>query len=116
MYREIRNIKRDVESVLQVSHDARNSDRALILQVWAECGLVLDEKQREIWRNLPSSESIRRTRQKFQECGEYLADKEVQEGREVERKNMEIEHLRERRCKDCGGIAVYDEFFCTEHL
>lgn len=30
--------------------------------------------------------------------------------------NTAITHLRERRCKDCGGIAVYDEFFCTEHL
>lgn len=108
MYKEIKRIKSIVESALRTSHKARNSDKALILMVWSECGLVLDDKQREIWKKLPSSESIRRTRQKLQENGEYLADKPVQKAREINRKNMEVENLRDRglrienNCEVCG--------------
>jgi len=111
MYKEIRTIKPQVEKVLSNSKEARNSDKELILQVWEACGLVLDEKQREIWKKLPSSESIRRTRQKFQEEGKYTADHEVIKAREENRKNMEAENIRKRLPKDncfkCGVEIDY---------
>ena len=117
MYIQIKSIKPKVIEILEHSQSARNSDKDLILQVWESCGLILDEKQKEIWKNLPSSESIRRTRQKLQELGKYKADHEIIKAREENRKNMEITMLRQRisnPCEVCGEQALYPSRKCNQ--
>ena len=70
-----------VENILRASHSARNSDLELWLIYAKKSGLNLTREQEEALRDMPSFETIRRTRQKIQEQGKYLADKEVEEAR-----------------------------------
>ena len=56
----------------------RNSDRHLILRVWAEQGLFLSPDQKELFLHQVSTpETIRRIRQKLQQQGLYPCDPEV---------------------------------------
>lgn len=75
------NISERVENILKVSRDARNSDKELLIIYMQKAGMDLSQKQRNIFRDMPSSETIRRIRQKFQEQGKYKADKAVDEAR-----------------------------------
>ena len=59
----------------------RNSDKALLIRVWAKQGLVLDYHQTQKLFNAASSETIRRIRQKIQEKGMYQADDRVKQER-----------------------------------
>ena len=70
-----------IEKVLLNFPDTRNSDRQLILKVWEIQGLFLSETQKNIFSSLMSSETIRRTRQRFQAKGQYLASDEVSNAR-----------------------------------
>lgn len=70
-----------IRNVLRASHAARNSDFELWLIYAAKSGLDLSENQIEVLRNMPTFETIRRTRQKLQENGEYPADPEVEQAR-----------------------------------
>lgn len=70
-------IKNTVEKVLQRSPDARADDKVLILQVFEDLGLTLTPAQQKVFHDLPSTESIRRIRQKFQENGQYKAPERV---------------------------------------
>ena len=72
-----------VEQCLATDKRCRQDDKWLILQVWRRTGLSLTPDQERIFlsKKLPSTETIRRTRQKLQEEGKYLAPKEVQEAR-----------------------------------
>ena len=70
-----------VENILKVSQKARNSDLELWLIYAKKSGLSLSKEQEEVLREMPSFETIRRSRQKIQEQGKYLADKEVEEAR-----------------------------------
>lgn len=108
---QIKTIKPKVEEILKHSQEARNSDKELILRVWHACGLILDEKQREIYRKIPHAESIRRTRQKFQEEGKYLADKQIIEAREENRKNMVATNprIRPHYCNKCEQVMILSE-------
>ena len=56
----------------------RNSDRHLILRVWAEQGLILSPAQKELFlHHVSTPETIRRIRQKLQQQGLYPCDLEV---------------------------------------
>lgn len=70
-----------VENILKVSQKARNSDLELWLIYAKKSGLSLSKEQEEVLREMPSFETIRRTRQKLQEQGLYPADEEVNEAR-----------------------------------
>ena len=73
--------KKLVERVLQQQPEARDDDKALMLQVWEMQGLCFSETQKKAFLRASSPESIRRTRQKFQQDGEYRASTEVEEQR-----------------------------------
>lgn len=70
-----------VEDELKVNQRSREDDRYLMLRIWYREGFRLTEEQRGVFMSVSSPESIRRTRQKLQENGDYLASKEVQEKR-----------------------------------
>ncbi len=117
MYKQIKSVKPIVEEVLNDYPETRNSDKTLILAVWEKYGLILNEEQRQIFNKLPSTESIRRTRQKFQEENKYKADHEIIKAREENRKNMEITMLRQRisnPCEVCGEQALYPSRKCNQ--
>lgn len=71
-----------VEEILKTRPKARNSDRDLIACVWYKYGLVLTSEQYDKLSEVPTAETIRRIRQKLQEQGKYLADKDVRKARE----------------------------------
>lgn len=75
--------KEIVEKVLSERPETRDNDRLLILQVWEEQGLVLTPEQKHIFKNIASSETIRRTRQLLQEGGEYEASENVSKSRQA---------------------------------
>lgn len=74
-------IKQRVEAILKVSRMARNSDTELQIIYMQKSGMNLTEQQQQVFRDLPSMETIRRIRQKLQEEGKYLADAEVEQAR-----------------------------------
>jgi len=61
-----------IEEVLSEDEASRSSHKRLILKVWERMGLCLDEDQAALFFKMPSPETIRRVRQKFQEEGKYL--------------------------------------------
>lgn len=71
-----------VESTLKFYPIARNSDKMLTLLVWKRLGFNLTPAQRAHFMQLPSTESIRRVRQKLQEQGFYSASQPVQQRRQ----------------------------------
>ena len=72
-----------IEHVLTNYPEARDSDRYLILKVWEAYGLYLSESQKDKFMGCPSTESIRRTRQKLQERGKYKASERVSRHRRI---------------------------------
>jgi hypothetical protein len=74
-------IAQQVENLLQASRAARNSDKELLVLYMQRAGMELTEKQIQLFRQLPSMETIRRIRQKLQENGQYLADQLVEDQR-----------------------------------
>ena len=70
-----------VEQTLRDNEKARNSDKALLLDVWARLGLELTDVQRAKFMDMPSSETIRRIRQKIQESGKYPATERIRSER-----------------------------------
>jgi hypothetical protein len=66
-----------VENILRASKQARNSDTELQIIYMQKFGLNLTDHQVELFRNMPSLETIRRVRQKIQEQGKYPADQAV---------------------------------------
>lgn len=76
--KELIRTKPLVERVLQEDALSRDDDMRLIISVWHLQGLRLTHEQIELLKNTVSSpESIRRTRQKFQESGKYLGSAPV---------------------------------------
>lgn len=71
-----------IEQVLSRNYAARGDDKELILSVWSQLGFDLTPAQEQKFLELPSTETIRRVRQKLQENGKYLPSKAVQEFRE----------------------------------
>lgn len=76
-------ISRVVEMVLRDYPETRDSDRKLLVKVWAHCGLYLSEAQAYKFFSIAPPESIRRIRQKIQERGQYKASKRVAKVREL---------------------------------
>lgn len=74
-------IKQRVEAILKVSRMARNSDRELYIIYMQKAGLKLTPEQVELYRSLPSTDTLGRIRRKLQEEGKYPADPEVNEAR-----------------------------------
>ena len=86
-----------VQKVLGYSREARNSDKVLLLKVWEECGLYLTETQKLKFKDMPSAETIRRIRQKFQEKGMYLAGQRI--GRERKFKSFRMQQMNPKEDK-----------------
>jgi hypothetical protein len=61
--------------------ETRGNDKLLILKVWELQGLQFSPEQKSKFLNILSSETIRRTRQKLQQLGQYLPSKEIQKKR-----------------------------------
>ena len=74
-------LNNQIRQILLLNKKARNSDKELIIEVWKANGLRLTQDQIAIFKKLPSTESIRRTRQKIQENGEFLADNNIRRTR-----------------------------------
>jgi len=72
-----------VEQVLKDWPEARDSDRFLLVKVWErQMGQPMHPNLKEfVMHKAFSPESIRRTRQKFQEQGQYPASKKVDDAR-----------------------------------
>ncbi|OKY78326.1 MAG: hypothetical protein BTN85_0815 [Candidatus Methanohalarchaeum thermophilum] len=94
---DIDTVKEAVKRVLEDSYRARCNDNYLILRVLEEMGfasydLAKEEFELKLDKNdiekMPAFESIRRTRQKLQEQGEYQASDLVQENQSVEREKI----------------------------
>lgn len=77
-----------VSNILSVSRAARNSDRELLIIFMQKMGMELTDRQIDIFRKMPSTETIRRTRQSLQERGLYPADQKVNEARYNKFKEM----------------------------
>lgn len=78
-----------IEQVLAVKPITRSSDKHLILAVWHLLGLHLTEDQRATFMGLPSSETIRRVRQKLQEQGKFPPVEKV--GRERRTRSLQVQ-------------------------
>lgn len=74
-------ISQQVENILKVSTQARNSDKELIILYMQKFGMELSDKQIKKFREMPSTETIRRVRQQLQEQGKYPASPEVDKAR-----------------------------------
>jgi len=74
-------ISEQVENILKFSKDARNSDKELIILYMQKFGMDLTPQQIQTFREMPSTETIRRVRQQLQEQGKYEADDSVNEAR-----------------------------------
>lgn len=72
-----------VEAILRRDPDTRNSDKKLNLATFEALGLGLSETQKAKFMKLPSTETIRRIRQKLQAEGKYLATDRVRRERRV---------------------------------
>lgn len=85
-------ISDQVEAILKASHAARNSDRELLIIYMQKFGLELSDKQQALFRKMPSTETIRRTRQALQEQGKYPADEAVDNARFEKFRKMKYEY------------------------
>lgn len=75
------NVQERVKSILGYSHRARNSDKELWIIYAQKSGMNLTPEQVEVFRKMPASETIRRTRQVLQQKGLYPADQKVDAAR-----------------------------------
>lgn len=84
-------IKQEVEKILMQSRIARNSDRYLLLQFMQNRGMELSPRQKELFLDMPSMETIRRVRQKLQSEGRYPADQKIANERKF--KGLQMQQL-----------------------
>ncbi len=80
-------VKDTVEAVLKKDERTRNDDKWLTIQVLRDLGFNIYIPYERL-DSMPSFESIRRTRQKFQEHGLYPASEKVTEKRKEEEQKM----------------------------
>jgi hypothetical protein len=66
-----------IEDVLATRPETRGNDKKLIVAVYNRLGLHLTEEQLKVFYSLPSTETIRRVRQKLNELGRYMPDGET---------------------------------------
>lgn len=77
------NVTDRVRNILRASELARNYDRELLLIYMEKSGMELTERQKRIFREMPSFETIRRIRQKIQEEGHFLPNVAVGRARKL---------------------------------
>lgn len=70
-----------VEYILQASKLARNSDKELLIIYMQKSGMNLTQEQIQIFKKMPSAETITRVRRQLQEQGKYPADEQIDNGR-----------------------------------
>lgn len=87
MKEAVLSVKAVVESVLSEDMRARSSDKWLILLVLRRLGYKIYLDYNEMTK-MPSFESIRRSRQKLQEAGRFLASPSIQAQRAVNEEEM----------------------------
>lgn len=80
-----------VANILRVSKEARNSDKELLIIYFQKSGMNLSDEQIKMFRKMPSTETLRRIRQKMQQEGKYPADEIVNEMRFKKYKTMRSE-------------------------
>lgn len=75
------NISDRVKNIMQAVPATRSSDKELLIVYMQKAGMELSPAQINLFKELPSMETIRRIRQKLQEDGKYPASKEVENKR-----------------------------------
>jgi len=80
-----------VASILETNRQSRNSDKELQIQFMNRMGMDLSEYQMRTFREMPTLETVRRIRQKYQENGKYLADQKI--GKERKFKSMRMQQI-----------------------
>lgn len=75
------NTSERVEAILKYDKQSRDSDKRLLIVFMQKAGMDLTPRQMEIFKEMPSMETIRRIRQKIQEQGKYPASEEVDNAR-----------------------------------
>lgn len=84
------NVADKVRFILSHSTAARNSDKRLMVYFMQKEGMNLSDEQIRAFYDMPSPETIRRTRQKIQEAGEYVPTiREVAERRKLKSWEMQ---------------------------
>lgn len=81
---------------LQNNVALRNNDRLLILNIWRDEGLHLTPEQEQKFMKVSSAETIRRTRQKVQSDGYFLANTRTQAIREEQQYQVKSEVMQDR--------------------
>lgn len=98
-----------VQSILKHDKASRNSDKRLLVVYLQKAGMQLTEAQIALFMQLPSMETLRRTRQQIQMKGEYEADPQVNEARfekyKQVRENITIEDP--EKLLESQGIKVF---------
>lgn len=84
--------KQRVENLLKFSRNARNSDIELLILYMQKSGMELTDRQIEVFKNMPSAETITRIRRKLQEQGKYEADESIQEARYAKMQDYQNEY------------------------
>lgn len=82
-------VTQQVENILAVSRMARNSDTELLIIYLQKAGMNLTPHQVDLFKTLPSTETIRRVRQKIQQSGRYLADQKIANTRKFKAMQMQ---------------------------
>jgi len=88
MIQQIKNAEGLVKEILASYPETRSDDKKLILKVWEAQGLILTPEQKNLFKTCFSTETIRRTRQKIQEEGQFEATDEVKHARKKKEKEM----------------------------
>ena len=98
--KHIKKITPNVEQLLKVSTECRNSDMILWLAYCANnhdlinlIGSTNFNKLKKFMQNfdVPTVETVGRIRRKFQERGEYLSSKKIQTAKKLEVRKMQKE-------------------------
>jgi len=99
-------IKNIVKELLETDEKSRNSDKWLTIEVLRKLGFKIYVDYKEL-DNMPSSETIRRTRQKLQEESPNLrADEQIQELREKRKEEFSSYFSQRSR-----GVEVINQNF-----
>ncbi len=77
MNNEIRQALKLIKQILANDPITRSDDKELILAVWEAQGLILTPEQKNRFKNAFSAETIRRTRAKLNEQGEFLPSTQI---------------------------------------
>lgn len=90
------NIKNWVIQAYNDDHRVADDDKLLIARIWEQCGWNHSKSLYDNLCDMPSAESIRRTRQKLVADGTLKTSKEATEKRYQAYKNYREEFMREQ--------------------